>query len=297
MLRIIGIVTITLWLGLSSMAFAAVPRGVVTGDNAGSFIILRDGEQIPCQKGEYLYDGDIVKGDDVSSLTVEWHPYAKTQMISSKELKVRYEAPGTIDVAIYKMKEFLGLVDTEVTVQYGATRGGETKSSKDNLYPLPGFHATIMPGEKVTLAWGEVRGKQLIIKDSKNKVMKSMDVSGVKQVELTVEELGLVPGENYTWQVAGTYDQYKMQLLDTTLLAKIKSDLQSIDETVTNQNDRLLHKAVYLQLVSDASPAQIELYWLSYQMLVAIDSGDDAHLKAKVDRLKANVVDHISGMR
>lgn len=75
------------------MVAAASSRGIVTGDG-GSIVIERNGQSLPCTTGELLYEGDILKGSNVNSLAVEWHPYAKGQSISTTEMKVVYQPPG-----------------------------------------------------------------------------------------------------------------------------------------------------------------------------------------------------------
>ena len=297
MRKLVGILIIGLCFCFGGVALAATPRGVVTGDNAESFVILRDGEQMPCQKGEFLYDGDVIRGTNVSGLTVEWHPYAKTKLNGPNELKVAYEAPGTLDAAIYKMKEFLGLVDSEVTLQYGATRGKTVQQKKNAPYPLPGFSATLLPSETAIFAWGDTTGKNLTVRDASNNLLKSFDVSGRSEIEINVDQIGLKPGVVYNWQIDGQQGRYALRLLDEENAAKIKNDLKQIDQNAKGENERFLQRAAYLQLVSDALPGKVELYWLSYLELSKIETGEDALLKAKAERLKNNVADHIGNMR
>ena len=297
MRKLIGVYLLCFLFSFSSSAFAATPRGVVTGENAESFVILRDGEQMPCQKGEFLYDGDIIKGTDVAGLSVEWHPYAKMKLNGPNEMKVAYEAPGTLDAAIYKMKEFLGLVDSEVTLQYGATRGKTAQEKNNAPVPLPGFSATLLPDETVLFTWGDASGKKLTVKDETGSLIKSVDVSGRTEIEINAEQIGLKHGTVYNWQVEGLKGRYALSLLDEENATKIKKDLRQIDQTEKGENERRLQRAAYLQLASDALPGKVELYWLSYLELSRIEAGEDLLLKAKAERLKNNVADHIGNMR
>ena len=56
-------------------------------------------------------------------------------------------------------------------------------------------------------------------------------------------------------------------LLDDGTRAEVLKGLEHIDREKISNIDKVLRKAAYLQLVSDAYPEKMDLYWLSDQVL------------------------------
>ena len=277
---------------LCSVVAAASSRGIVTGDG-GSIVIERNGQSLPCTTGELLYEGDILKGSNVNSLAVEWHPYAKGQSISTTEMKVVYQPPGAMDMAVYKLQEFFGFIDKESQAQYAATRGGEKVQVAAVIFPQPGFKATILSGYPITFAWGESKGRNLVIQNNKKEVIFKKSTTGISSVTLTQEEMGMKPGEPYTWKIEGLYDKYNISVVDSKVAREIIAGLEKIDQENGNGNEKLLKKAAYLQMISDDQPQSVDLYWLSYQLLQSINLEGNAEVAEKVMLLKNRVGKHL----
>ena len=279
--RQIGVVLLSLML-LCSVVSAASSRGIVTGDSE-SIMIERSGQILPCSKGELLYEGDILRGPNVNNLQVEWHPYAKAQSISPTEIKVVYQSPGAMDMVVYKLQEFFGFVDKESQAQYAATRGGE--QAETVILPQPGFKATMLAGYPITFAWGEPKGRGLVIENNKKEVIFKKTITGLSTLTLKQEELPIKPGEQYTWRIEGMYDKYTISLVDKNVTKEIIAGLEKIDQENTSVNDKLLSKAAYLQMISDGQSESVDLYWLSYQLLQSINIEGNAELAGKVTLL------------
>lgn len=276
-----------------SMAIAASSKGIVIENSTGEIIIERDGMTLPCQQGDLLYEGDILKGPNVGNLAVEWHPYAKVQTISPTAIKVVYQPPGAMDMAVYKVKEFFGFVDKESQVQYAATRGGETIKLDNEVSPRPGFKATVITGYPITFSWGNEQGTRLVVENSKKEVIFRKDLVGKSSVELLPEEIGLKPGEQYTWRIEGMYDIYKISLANNMVMQKITNGLATIENGDGSENDKLFQQAVYLQMISEDQPNTSDMYWLSYQLLTRINAENDIELARKVALLKTRFTRHL----
>lgn len=273
-----------LWLGPA--ALAAMPRGIIAGDAGGDTVIVRDGQQLPANRGEALYEGDILRGAGVSSLSIEWHPYAKGEMISGSEMKVVYAPPGTMDLAVYKVKEFFGFVDGEMRAQYAATRAPVLPAAGiGERYPLPGYAATVLPGQPATFAWGEIKGRALVVETGDKKVVFRKEVSGQKGVDMTPEEMGLAPGQAYVWRVEGLYDVFKLRVLDNDSARQVLDGLRTIDAGAGSSGEKLLDKAMFLQFASESNPQKLDLYWLSYRYLKAASEEGDKTVKEKAEHL------------
>jgi len=290
-IRRIGAVILSLIL-LCSVVSAASTRGIVIGDN-GAIVIERSGQSLPCSKGELLYEGDILKGLDVHNLEVEWHPYAKAQSISPTEIKVVYQPPGVMDMAIYKLQEFFGFVEKESQAEYAATRGGEKKQPEERIFPQPGFKATLLTGYPITFAWGEPTSRGFIIENSKKEIIFQKTIPETDCLTLQQEEIPITAGQQYTWRIEGMYDRYNLSLADENVTKEILAGLDKIDQGNGSVNEKLLHKAAYLQMISDDQPGSVDLYWLSYQLLIAIHVEGNDELAEKVSLLKNRFSKHL----
>lgn len=287
----IGVLLLSLLL-MCSIVSAASSRGIVTGDSE-AIVIERSGQSFPCSKGELLYEGDILKGANVNSLAVEWHPYAKTQSISATEIKVVYQPPGAMDMAVYKLQEFFGFVDKEAQAQYAATRGGEKIQTEALIFPQPGFKATALTGYPITFAWGETKGRGLVIENNKKEIIFKKAITGISTLILKQEEIGMQPGEQYTWRIEGMYDKYKISLADNKVTKEIIAGLDIIDQGSGSAEEKLLNKAAYLQMISDDQAQSVDLYWLSYQFLQSINTVGNAELGGRVILLKNRFGQHL----
>ena len=56
-------------------------------------------------------------------------------------------------------------------------------------------------------------------------------------------------------------------MMDGITEEEVLTDLADIDSENLPKPDNLIEKVAYLQLISDAYPDKIDLYWLGYQLL------------------------------
>jgi len=278
----------------SGSVFAAAARGIVASDPANGTVIIRDGQEIPCTLGVLLYEDDIVQGSHISDLSIEWHPYASASVLGATQLKVVFNPPSSLDLGLQKFKEFFGFVDGEVQAQYAATRGGI--SSLGFIFPLPGFSATLLPGQTVDFLWGDQNVGKLIIED-KNKQIVWQQSALHESVEATPEAMGLKKGVDYTWRIEGFHDKYILHVLDQEVASSIMANLAELDQQYQNDTQRKIMKATYLQFISENSRGRIDLYWLGEQLLKTADAGDDVHSKEQIKHLRERMMSHLDSQR
>ena len=183
-------------------------------------------------------------------------------------LLVTFEPPENKMGLVQNAKEMIGFMKTKHRVAVGATRG--------TFYEIrlfhPGNHATVMPGQKITFVSEGSYGKYLVFKDSSGKEVFARDLKGVSSIQLTPEEIGLKPHEVYTWSISGARKvrPLTIRLLSGELSQLIGADLKEIDREELSDAGKIIKKATYLQFMSDAYPKELDLYWLSYQLLEEI---------------------------
>lgn len=224
------------------------------------------GEEFPCDERRQLYQGDkIIKLPNVRSLKIKWAPYASGKELDAKTLFVAFEPPENKKGVLENVKEMVGFVKTKHSVTLGATRG-------DPYEPRilqPGKNVTVIPGKKITFAVGSEMGKFIVFKDNSGKEVYRQDLKGTSSIQLTPEEIGIRPSEIYTWTLSGTRRgrQFILRLLSDKIFNQIAADLKEIDEEKQTGVEKAIQKATYLQFMSDSYPKEIDLYWLSYQLL------------------------------
>ncbi|MDR3562093.1 MAG: hypothetical protein P4N59_11755 [Negativicutes bacterium] len=138
---------------------------------------------------------------------------------------------------------------------------------------LPGYNVTLLEGYAVEFCVedGFKAGQELVITGGQQEYRK--EITDLKVVTVAPEEMKMPSGKVYTWKIAGSGldDIYKLRLLGNDLAEKIKRDLAKIDAAEGSEQDKILAKAAYLQVISDRNPDKIDLYWLSYQFLNKLD--------------------------
>lgn len=91
-------------------------------------------------------------------------------------------------------------------------------------------------------------------------------------LSLSPSEAGLAAGRAYvvTSQGAGVKVKFDATLLEATAEEEIAKDLAGIDQESATNPEKAVKKAAYLQMVSDANPGAIDLYWLGHQVIEGI---------------------------
>jgi len=276
-------------IGITQIAAAENPIGLLLEGYEKGCEIQRKGkaETIKCEYKMELFEGDeIVKSPDVEAIKIQWlsPPYTHAEKISKTRLKVVFDRPEekTIILSIFEhARTFLGLVKTSHVRSSSVTKGKTDTTSEvddDIIVPRPGYNATVLPGYPVTFAWGKKGGNVIVFKDIKGKIIFQKDINDKTSIQLNPKQIGLKPSELYTWDVEGVrlYSEHKVRVLKDETAQQIKSDLKKIDGYDISDDEKKIQKATYLQLRSDLYPKEIDIYWLSYELLKRLKDNDIA---------------------
>ena len=123
------------------------------------------------------------------------------------------------------------------------------------------------------------------------------ELRGDSWVPLTPEEIGMKPFEVYSWGTSGPKSSKPLtvRLLGNEMIQQVTADLKEIEGEESGEAEKTIKKSTYLQFMSDSYPKDIDLYWLSYQLLSetqgkgAFDQ-DDQNV---VQELRKNFLKHV----
>jgi hypothetical protein len=280
-----------------SIASAGNYIGIILEGYEKDCVVKSKGEHYDCKESRKLYEGDeVTKKPDIKTLKIKWAPYASGKELNATSLIVVFAPPQDKNGIVLALKEFLGLVKAEHITSVGVTRG----SSARPMAPQPGANATVISGQKTTFAWENGGGAYIFFKDRRGTQVFRKQVQGKAHVQLAPEEIGMRPGEVYTWNVVGLRElgRFEVRLLDDETAQQVSSDLNRINEEQMSDAEKGIKKAAYLQFLSDSYSQEIDLYWLSYQILEGIK--DESILsedgKTLLEELRNRCLKHMEKM-
>ena len=254
------------------------PVAVITNYDsiAGSISIQRaNGE--PDGAEALLYPGDQITGS-IGYIQIKCGPYADFYSSGSAYV-ISYNPPsGFWQVAnkvITTVSDFWNNVESVVT---GASRGAE---SEYDLRPMPGYDVTILKSESINFSWDSDGANTFSIIDSNGSTVFEQDINGKDNINLNPSALSLNSGSKYEWKVDNDYQKYSFSLLNDESENQLKSKLAEIEAEFPSNEERVLEKAKYLQLISDIYPEQVDLYWLSGQILSVTVMTNEKNQKEK----------------
>lgn len=250
-------------------AFAEQPVGLLVAGYEKDCSVKRasDNSIIKCEFRMELYKDDVItKMPDAKSIKIQWvaPPYTKMEASNKTQLQVVANWPknrGTLATAMHEFLSFMQLSKTQRSSQYMVSRAFST----DRLLQ-PGYDVTVLPQYPVTFAWVG-HGQTIFFTDRAGEVIYTKKLSGESSISLMPDEIGLKLGELYNWGVRGfSFDKPPvLKVLDDDRAQEIVNGLNSIDkEQDISVDEKNLHKAAYLQLLSEVFPKEVDLYWLSY---------------------------------
>lgn len=261
---------------------------IMDGHKEGCSVKRGDGATLKCRYNLELYAGDrIVKTPDASAVKIQWlaPPYTRAVTVNRTTLLIVSDQPEAGKGLLSRLGDALSFVKkTPHRSAIMATRGGDLSDSCRNIVaPLPGYGATLLPGQSTRFAWYG-KGKAILFKGGDGKVVYRASVEGKSEVPLTPEEIGLKPGITYTWEIEGvdSDEVYQVRLIGKALGDIVQRDLAEIDGSrEIEANDKTVRKAVYLQMMSDLYPKEADLYWRSIQLLGGDSDGIAGSLRTR----------------
>lgn len=288
------IITVTI-ICIAQWAAAENYVGIILDGYQENCKVKSKGEEFNCAESKHLFAGnEVIKKPDIKALKIKWTPYANGKELDKTTLIVVFEPPKSKKGVVQNISEFLGFVKTEHRVSVAATRGGLSEYGM----PQPGDNSTIISGQKTTFICVGERGRYIVFKDSKGIEIYRKETKGEYTVQLTPEDIGMKSSGIYYWNFIGANmsKPLKIRLLGEEVASQVVSDIEKIGNEKISEPEKKIKQAAYLQFISDTYPEEIDLYWLSYQILEGLK--EDVSLKEDDrifrERLKKNYLRHLS---
>ena len=155
-----------------------------------------------------------------------------------------------------------------------------------NLNPQPGFDVTLLPNQKVRFEWSNKAAKNFVIKDDKGRRVFTEKIGNKNSLDIVPGEKKLKAGQKYSWSVDDNLNTFEFIILDEQTEKELLDKLSEIEAQYSSEEERVIRKALYVQLLSDDSKYGLDLYWLSAQWLSEISPTDDELENDKYDLLE-----------
>ena len=287
-------------LALNVQYVFAYPKAVAIITNysdaniANSIKILRANGEPPGSE-RLLYPNDKII-DESGRVQFKLAPYTQLESVGNTYV-IKYTPPSAVE----KIRdELIDMFNSfQKSVEYYT--GGVTLGAGDatDLAPQPGYDVTLISGQKVTFSWFSPDSKTFSIADENGRKVFEQDVRGLTSIEINIDSAKLKAGKQYFWSVDEQLENCKITMLDKKIGTQILSKLKEIDSAQNlSENERLLKKVAYVQLLSDTYPNKIDLYWLSAQWLLdfkATTEEDYNYQQFLLEECVSHLSDKVSG--
>jgi hypothetical protein len=232
--------------------------------------VLRNGKECQLIKGLELFEGDlIIKTPDIKDLKIWYFPYAGRKIESKTQLRMIFTPPQKETDLV---KKFLAIIEFEKehVLYNGSSRGNQFYNSmkvQGDLFACGPFpEATIFAQGEIRFYTGEGDSDLLVLYDADKKELSRTRLENGK-VSLGEGGVKLNPGQIYYWRLGNQCPYIRVKVLRPELEQEITTALGQIATDGGNEIEVKLKQAAFLRAISDVYPDQIDMDWLSYEML------------------------------
>lgn len=264
----IVIFSVALFLGARPV-FAQNHVGIILSGHEKDCEVAHQGKIFQCRDRRQLYIGDIItKKPSITMVKIKWAPYVNGAITDSISMEVAPSRPEKLKGRTYVagLRQYIDdfVKPTEHAAIPLVTRG---ERRKVQLPP----HATLMQDYPIEISGPDEDIRSVTIVDTKGQKVYESLIKSKDPVSLMPREIGIKPLETYTVYINKDSAKRKLDILlmDGSTQEEVLTGLADIDGENLPKPDNLIEKVAYLQLISDAYPDKIDLYWLGYQLLQA----------------------------
>lgn len=242
--------------------------GIILSGYEENCEVTHKGKVYECEERKELYMGDTVKKKpSVKSLKIKWAPYIKGAERGQTYLEVVANKPDTLkgSALMGAVKQYMS--DFAKAPAFGTT-AAVTRDPKGRLNAIVTLHKEY----PLKITKTETPRTVAILDAKGQEVFKEHSKGG--EVLINPKELNLNPGAKYMLTVTDnkTKSESTISLIDETFQNEITKGLNDIEKEKSSPQDTIIRKAAYFQLMSNAYPDKIDLYWLSNQLLDEIEA-------------------------
>jgi hypothetical protein len=241
--------------------------GIILSGHEENCEVTHKGKVYDCDERRELFLGDVVKKKpSVKALKIKWAPYVKGEARGQVFLEVVSNAADKLKGDTYAGMAKQYVKDFVKPADYSMTAAVSRDPRVGSLFPT---RASLIKGTVMKVPGLEGAARSVTITDPAGRVVYQKQSGGTGDTLLNPDEMGVKPGESYTARFAGgpATRECTIFLLDDGLRAEVLKGLEHIDRERLSKVEKALRKAVYLQLITDAYSENMDLYWLSDQVL------------------------------
>jgi hypothetical protein len=257
----------------ASNLFAQIPVGTIQGSGK----ILREGNTISVDTEKPLYPDDIISTPSGESPNARLFDTKSTrlQRLPSGDFRVIQEAPrerkGLAEMVTALVDGFTKLPASVQRVgRNGKIRWPTRTGPPDPVVPHPAADSMLLPGESVQFQW-EGTPELLRFRTQDGGLITAIPVTGKKTLEALPEQIGLSPGNRYTWTTVNTGGpDLTFSVISDSETTEIREGLKVIDSLGRGPAQTQFLKGCYLAKVTSLSgePPTYDLSWLAYQYIL-----------------------------
>jgi hypothetical protein len=243
----------------------AVVGIILDGQKGSCTVKKKNGATMKCRAGMHLHIGDeITKTQDVKKIQILWLTSSLVKAVETSKTSVRITMVPPSDktlIAEYARETIPFLQKLPLVRQLDGSCG-------QSLIPRPGYSVTLLPEENTIFSWLG-NGNTFIITDRTKYQVVRIPLSNETSLMFTPERIGMQPGQKYSWYVEGieTDEFYDIRLLSTEYTTLVRKGFAAIENSIQDTEKQAVVKAAYVQLLSDLYPKDVDLYWLSAQLI------------------------------
>jgi hypothetical protein len=266
MKRLVGVIFCGLLLVSAGISDAQNHVGIILSGHEKDCEVTHKGKSAPCSSRKLLYVGDqIMKKPSTKSLKIKWAPFADGKAQGDTLIEVTLRQPDKLsgNRLVSGIKQYMD--DFVKPTEYGTIALVTRARPAKMVWPL---QATLMQDVPLKVNEPDERIKSITITDGKGQKVYEKTVKGTAPTAISPAEMGMKPQETYALTVHKDVAKRRMdiKLLDNEIQEEIRQGLADIENENDTPSGKVIKKAVYLQLMSDAYPDKIDLYWLSKQL-------------------------------
>ena len=250
-------------------SYCQISIGILSNNNNCRVKIIRNNSDVKITLNTIpLYQNDMVVSKELNKMKFIWAPYAYGKTKNDSTLEVTIVSTTKIKGLMSRIGEtianYLGFIKEDFNATAVAQRGNE-------LLELP--DSSIVSVDFLPIKFTCPYGQSFSIFDNNNKEIFTNNLNGKNYIEVIPKEIKLKTDCVYSWKIMNDKEgrEGKIRILNKNYQTAIHSALAVVDKLTKEPTERIIKKASYMQMISDIYENDLDLYWLSFQMIENID--------------------------
>ncbi len=148
-----------------------------------------------------------------------------------------------------------------------------TSATQRNIYLTKFSDSSLTVVDFLPVIFTCSNGKTFTVYDFDHRELFTEELKGENSFEFIPQKIDLKSDSIYYWRIMDNFDgrEGEIKIIDNKFQKKIRSAFSAIDKLAKNLSERNIKKALYLQIISEIYYNDLDLYWLSYQIIQNIN--------------------------